>query len=423
MTEADRVTLADIRAAAQRLRGVAVRTPMLHSRYWSELTGADVNLKAECLQRTGSFKVRGATNMIALLTPAERARGVIAVSAGNHAQGVAIASREAGIRCTVVMPENAALAKVEATQGYGATVIQAGRTFAEAAERMRAIAAERDLTIVPPFDDARIIAGQGTLGLEIAQEVPDVDMVLVPVGGGGLIAGVAVAVKALAPRARIVGVQSAAVPGAAESFRRRAAVTARQQDTIADGIAVATPGSVPLAHMLAHVDEVVTVDEEAITQTMVALLERSKLVVEGAGAVGLAALSRQAVLPKGGRVVVVLSGGNVDLNLLGRIVEHGLAHEGRYLNLRVLLPDRPGQLARVLGVIGATGANVLDVEHRRTAPQLSFGSVEVDLLLETRNPEHAQEVAGALQSSGYHADPVFERRATVHTFAADDLGG
>jgi threonine dehydratase len=415
------VTIAEIRAAAQRLRGVAVRTPMLHSRYWSELTGADVNLKAECLQRTGSFKVRGAANMIALLSPEERARGVIAASAGNHAQGVAVASREAGIRCTVVMPENAALAKVEATRGYGATVIQAGRTFAEAAERMRAVAAERGLTVVPPFDDPRIIAGQGTLGLEIAQEVPDVDMVLAPVGGGGLIAGVAVAVKALAPRARVIGVQAAAVPGAAVSFRERAAVTVRQHDTIADGIAVATPGSITLAHMLSHVDQIVTVDEEAITQAMVALLERSKLVVEGAGAVGLAALAQQVVSPKGGRVVVVLSGGNLDLNLLGRVVEHGLAHEGRYLNLRVLLPDRPGQLARVLGVIGATGANVLDVEHRRTAPQLSFGSVEVDLLLETRNPEHAQEVARALGAGGYHADQLFERRARVSTFAADTL--
>jgi threonine dehydratase len=421
MAEPQLVTIADIRAAAGRLRGVAVRTPMLHSRYWSELTGADVNLKAECLQRTGSFKVRGATNIIALLSPAERARGVIAVSAGNHAQGVAVASREAGIRCTVVMPENAALAKVEATRAYGATIIQAGRTFAEAAERMRAIAAERDLTVVPPFDDPRIIAGQGTLGLEIAQEVPDVDMVLVPVGGGGLIAGVAIAVKALAPRARVIGVQAAAVPGAAESFRLRAALTANQHDTIADGIAVATPGSITLAHMLTYVDQIVTVDEEAITQAMVALLERSKLVVEGAGAVGVAALAQRVVLPKGGRVVVVLSGGNLDLNLLGRVVEHGLAHEGRYLNLRVLLPDRPGQLARVLGVIGSTGANVLDVEHRRTAPQLAFGSVEVDLLLETRNPGHARAVARALNSGGYHADQIFERRSRVSTFAADDL--
>jgi len=423
MSDPPLVTLADLRAAAARLRGVAVRTPMLHSRYWSEFTGADVNLKAECLQRTGSFKVRGAANVIAQLSSVERARGVIAASAGNHAQGVAIASREAGIACTVVMPQTAALAKVEATRGYGATVIQAGHTFAQAAETMQRIAAEKGLTVVPPFDDPRIIAGQGTLGIEIAQEVPDVDLVLVPVGGGGLISGVAVAVKALAPRARVVGVQAAAVPGMLESFEGGTVVTAHQHETIADGIAVATPGTVTLTHVLRLVDEIITVDEESITQAMVALLERSKLVVEGAGAVGIAALACGAVRPKGGRVVVVLSGGNVDLNLLGRIVEHGLAHAGRYLAIRVLIADRPGQLARVLTVIGEAGANLLDVEHRRTGPQLSFGGVEVELLMETRNPEHASAVARALKEAGYHPVPGFERRSRVRTFAADDRSG
>lgn len=414
------VTLADIRAAAARLRGIAMRTPMLHSRYLSELTGADINLKAECLQRTGSFKVRGASNMIALLTAEERARGVIAVSAGNHAQGVAVASRAAGIAATVVMPQTATLAKVEATRGYGARVIQAGRTFADAAALMQQIAEERRLTIVPPFDDPRIIAGQGTLGIEIAQEVPDVDLVLVPVGGGGLISGIAVAARALAPRARIVGVQAAAVPGAAESFRLAEPTTAYHHDTIADGIAVATPGAITFAHFIRLVDDIVTVDEESITQAIVSLLERSKLVVEGAGAVGVAALLNGAVKPMGGRVVVVLSGGNLDLNLLGRIVEHGLAHAGRYLALRVLIVDRPGQLARVLSVIGDAGANVLDIEHHRTAPQLSFGRVEVELLLETRNQAHAEEVSHALESAGYHLDPTFERRSVIQTFAAEE---
>jgi threonine dehydratase len=414
------VSLADIRAAATRLRGIAMRTPMLHSRYLSELTGADINLKAECLQRTGSFKVRGATNMIALLTPEERARGVIAASAGNHAQGVAVASRAAGIVCTVVMPETAALAKVEATRSYGARVIQSGRTFADAADLMRQIAAERCLTIVPPFDDPRIIAGQGTLGVEIAQEVPDVDLVLVPVGGGGLISGIAVAVRALAPRARIVGVQSSAVPGAAESFRSRTPVTSYHHDTIADGIAVATPGTITFTHFSRLVDDILTVDEESITQAIVSLLERSKLVVEGAGAVGVAALLNGTIKPKGGRVAVVLSGGNLDLNLLGRIVEHGLAHAGRYLAIRVLIVDRPGQLARVLSVIGNSGANVLDVEHHRTAPQLTFGRVEVELLLETRNQAHAEEVARALENAGYAADPTFERRSRIRTFRALD---
>jgi threonine dehydratase len=361
--------------------------------------------------------------MIALLTPEERAKGVIAASAGNHAQGVAVASRAAGIACTVVMPETATLAKIEATRGYGARVIQAGRTFADAAALMQQIAEERRLTIVPPFDDPRIIAGQGTLGIEIAQEVPDVDLVLVPVGGGGLISGIAAAVRALAPRAHIVGVQASAVPGAVESFRLGAPTTSYHHDTIADGIADATPGRITFSHFSRLVDDIVTVDEESITQAIVSLLERSKLVVEGAGAVGVAALLNGAVQPKGGRVVAVLSGGNLDLNLLGRIVEHGLAHAGRYLALRVLIVDRPGQLARVLSVIGDAGANVLDVEHHRTAPQLTFGRVEVELLLETRNQKHAEEVAGALESAGYFPDPTFERRSSIRTFAAEDLDG
>jgi threonine dehydratase len=417
------VTLPEVRDAATRLRGVAVRTPLLYSRYLSQISDGEVYLKAECLQRTGSFKVRGATNMIALLAPAERARGVIAVSAGNHAQGVAVAARAAHIPCVVVMPETAALAKVEATRGYGAEVVQTGRTFAAAAEAMARIAAERNLTVIPPFDDPRIIAGQGTLGLEVAEETPDVDMVLVPVGGGGLISGIAVAMKALRPRATVIGVQAAAVPGAARSFAAGSPVTAQYGETIADGIAVATPGVVTLAHMLRLVDEIVTVDEESITQAMVTLLERSKLVVEGAGAVGVAALVSHVLRPRGGKVVVVLSGGNVDLNLLGRIVEHGLSQSGRYLLLRVLMPDRPGQLGRVLSVIGQAGANVLDVEHRRTGSQLAFGRVEVELLLETRNREHAEAVGAALVAAGYQPDPVFERLSRVQTFAAGDLDG
>lgn len=415
------VTLAEIRAAAVRLRGVAQQTPLLRSRYWSELTGGDVYLKAECLQRTGSFKVRGAANMIAQLSPAERGRGVIAVSAGNHAQGVAVAARAAAIPAVVVMPEGAALAKVEATKGYGARVVQAGRTFAAAHEAMLLLAAERGLTVVPPFDDRRIIAGQGTLGLEIAAEAPDVDLVVCPVGGGGLIAGVSVAIKALAPRARIVGVQAAAVPAAAESHRRRTSITALRGETIADGIAVATPGVLTLPYLLANVDEILAVDEEMITRAMVLLLERAKLVVEGAGAVGVAALAAGLIRPRGGKVVVILSGGNVDLNLLGRIVEHGLSQAGRYLVIRVAIPDRPGQLARLLALVGEAGANVLDVDHRRSGSQLSFGSVEVELLLETRNAAHAGDVGEALERAGYQPVAQLARPSLGRSFSADDV--
>jgi threonine dehydratase len=415
----DTVTLADVEAAAARLRGVVNPTPLLHSRYWSEVAGADVWLKAECLQRTGSFKIRGAANMIALLSAEERARGVIAASAGNHAQGVAIAAREAGIRATVVMPETASLAKVEATRGYGAEVVQKGTSFAEAAEEMRLLAESRGLTVIPAFDDPRVIAGQGTLGRELLEQIPDPDAVLVPVGGGGLAAGIAVAVKARRPAVRVVGVQAAAAPAGHESFRRGVPCSVAVETTVADGIAVARPGELTLPLLRRYLDDLVLVDEDAITRAMVALLERSKLVVEGAGAVGAAALLAGTVRLPNRKVVVVLSGGNIDMNLLGRIVEHGLAHSGRYLVLRVALDDRPGQLAAVLAVIARAGANVLDVEHRRTGSQLTFGQVQVEFLLETRNAAHADEVYVALEAAGYRESPALERQSFTRYFVAE----
>lgn len=395
------VTIDDIRAAAERLRGTAEYTPLLHSRHLSNLTGGDIWLKAECLQRTGSFKVRGATNMTTLLSPAERARGVIAASAGNHAQGVAVAARAAGIAVTIVMPLTASLAKVEATRGYGARVVQTGHSYLEAAEAMQSLAVATGATVIPAFDDARVIAGQGTVGLEIVEQRPDVELVLIPVGGGGLAAGVALAVKALAPAARVVGVQAAAAPAACRSFEHGAVLPVAAGSTVADGIAVGRPGEVTLPLLRRHVDEMVTVDEESITGAMASLLERAKLVVEGAGAVGVAALLSGAVRPEGRRTVVVLSGGNVDLNLLGRVVEHGLSHAGRYVALRIALADRPGELARLLAVIAEQGANVLDVEHRRSGARLRFGEALVDLLLETRDAAHADELRAALTSRSY----------------------
>ncbi|MER3420308.1 MAG: threonine ammonia-lyase [Chloroflexota bacterium] len=411
--------IADIQAAATRIADLVQRTPLLPSRYWSEVVGGRVWLKAECLQRTGSFKLRGAANMVRMLSPEERARGVIAASAGNHAQGVAVAAQAEGIRAVVVMPAGASFAKVEAARGYGAEVVLEGASYAEAAQAMYRLAAEQGLTVIPAFDDERVIAGQGTVGLEIVEQCPDVDIVLVPVGGGGLAAGVALAVKTLRPTARVVGVQAAAAPAAWESFIRRHPRTVRPQATIADGIAVSRPGDVTLPLLLRYVDDMVTVDDESIAGAMVALLERSKLVAEGAGAVGAAALLAGAVNARGCTTVLVVSGGNIDMNLLGRVVEHGLAHAGRYLVVRVALHDRPGQLARVLRVLAEAGANVLDIYHRRTGSHLTFGQVQVELLLETRNAAHAEAVCAALEAHGYHESPALESASVTRVFVAE----
>jgi threonine dehydratase len=394
--------LSDILAASDRLRGVVRRTPLLESLIWSAIAGAPVYLKAENLQRTGSFKLRGAANMVALLSDEERSRGVIAASAGNHAQGVAVAATSAGIPSLVVMPTTAAFAKVEATRRYGAEVIQFGTSYAEAAQEMQRLAAERGMTVLPAFDDERVIAGQGTLGLELCAGLPALELVLVPVGGGGLAAGVAAAVKALIPGASVVGVQAAAVPAAARLFHDLPPESSRT--TIADGIAVSRPGAVTMPMLRRLLDDIVCVDDEAITDAMVRLLEFSKLVVEGAGAVGAAALLRGVVRPQGRRTAVVLSGGNVDINLLARIVEHGLSQSGRYTTILAAVNDSPGELASVVDVLAAAGANVLDVEHRRTGSWLSFGRVEVEFLVETRDAEHAEAVFQALRDAGFRED-------------------
>ncbi|HLZ71138.1 MAG TPA: threonine ammonia-lyase [Dehalococcoidia bacterium] len=412
------LTVGEIQAAQLRLTGVVRTTPLLESRWWSAVAGAPIWLKAENLQRTGSFKIRGASNMIGQLSPEQRARGVIAASAGNHAQGVAVAAQAAGIPALVVMPETAPFAKVEATRGYGAEIVQAGASYQEAAAAMELIAAERGLTVVPAFDDERIIAGQGTLGLEVVEQLPDLDLVIVPVGGGGLASGVAIAVKSLRPRARVIGVQAAAAPAAARSLRRGAVESVSATLTVADGIAVARPGAITFPLLQRYLDEIVVVGEEAISEAIVGLMEYSKLVVEGAGAVGIAALLRGKIRCAGQTTVVVLSGGNLDFNLLARIIEHGLGQSGRYLNLRVAMDDRPGRLANALAVLAGAGANVLDVQHRRTGSELTFGQVEVELLLETRNPAHAEAVCAALRDAGYREDPGEPRRGRRFVISA-----
>jgi threonine dehydratase len=371
------------------------------SRLLSEQAGGEVFLKAENLQRTGSFKVRGAAAKLASLTPKQRARGVIAASAGNHAQGVALAAQRLGIPCTIVMPIGASIAKMQATRGYGATVLSQGDNLDGALEHAQALALERGLALVHPYDDPLVIAGQGTLGLELAEEMPDLDVVVVPVGGGGLIAGVAMALKETGRGAHVIGVQAAAASGGVRSFHAGRRVRMAPGPTLADGIAVSMPGSLAFPLIRRYVDQMVTVSEEAIAHAQVFLLERAKLLVEGAGAVGVAALLDGQVPASGRRLGVVLSGGNVDMPLLDRILAHGLAEAGRYRVVRMVVVDQPGQLARLLAVVARKGANILSIEHQRHALHLSLGQVEVELTLETRDRNHGDLVVRALAAAGY----------------------
>ncbi|HZP57472.1 MAG TPA: threonine ammonia-lyase [Dehalococcoidia bacterium] len=395
------ITIADIEAARTRFGSFVRRTPLLPSSSLGRLTGGEVWLKAESLQHTGSFKVRGAMNRIALLSPDERRRGVVAASAGNHAQGVAVAARAHGVGATIVMPVTTPLAKVEATRGYGADVVLCGDSYECAHSEAERIARDRGLTMIPAYDDAAVIAGQGTLGLEIVEDLPDVDLVLVPVGGGGLAAGIGVALRAKAPAARIVGVQVEAAPGVARSLEARALHPVPPAPTIAEGVAVAGPGEITFPLLRRVLDGVVLVGEDDVAQAIVYLLERAKLVVEGAGAVGVAALLSGLAPVKGQRVVALLSGGNVDINMLARVVEHGLMRAGRYFSLTVGMDDRPGQLAELAELIAGTGANVLSVAHHRFGIALPVGRVEVVLLLEVRNRDHGVEVERALAAHGF----------------------
>ncbi len=395
------VTLQDVHRARSVIADLALRTPMLPAHSLGGLAGCDLLLKAENLQRAGSFKVRGAANKIAALTPEQKATGVIAASAGNHAQGVALAAGNLGIPCTIVMPSGASLPKVEATRGYGATVLLQGDDFDQAQKHARHLMRENAATFIPAFDDPAIIAGQGTIGLEMLEQAEDLDVVVVPVGGGGLISGIGLAIKETVPGVKVIGVQAEAATALVDSYKANRRLTVRGKATVADGIAVGTPGRLTLPLVRQYVDELVVVEEEEITQAMMLVLERGKLLVEGAGAVGLAAVLGGKVQVAGKKVAVVLSGGNVDAHLIARTVEHGLAHAGRYLVLRVMLDDRPGRLSRLLSIVSATEANVLDIGHLRHAPSVHLGEVEIQLTLETRNNAHAEEVRARLRDAGY----------------------
>jgi threonine dehydratase len=394
------VSLDDVRAAQKLLRGVSRVTPLEGSRPLAGRVGGPVHLKCENLQRAGSFKIRGAYVRIANLSPEQRDAGVVAASAGNHGQGVALAASMLGARATVFMPNGAPLPKIEATRSYGAAVRLEGHTLQEAMEQAVAFSAETGAVFIHPFDHPDVVAGQGTVGLEILDQCPGVKTIVVGAGGGGLVAGTAVAVKSLRPDVRVIAVQAEGAAAYPESLAVGHPVSVGAMATMADGIAVARPGDVPFAIVADLVDEVLTVSEESLSRALLLCLERGKLVVEPAGAAAVAAVMEapQAFEPP---VVVVLSGGNIDPLLLLRVLRHGLAAAGRYLSLRVRIPDHPGALAGLLAQLAEAEANVVDVEHVRTTPKLRVDEVEVALQLETRGPGHCDEVLGTLRAAGY----------------------
>lgn len=358
-------------------------------------------LKADCLQKTGAFKLRGAYYKLSTLTDEEKARGVIACSAGNHAQGVAFAARDMGIPATICIPAGAPLSKIEATRSYGANVVLVPGVYDDAHAEAVRLRDEQGLTFIHPFDDERVMAGQGTIGLEIAEQLPDVDVVLVPIGGGGLIAGVASALRQLKPACRIIGVQAAGAASMADSLRAGHILTLPEVHTVADGIQVKTPGEKTFAICREAVDEVVTVGEAEIASAILTVLERQKLMVEGAGAVGVAAAMYGELDLRGKTVCALLSGGHLDVTMLERIITRGLAREGRTVGFSTVLPDRPRALAGLLGIVSELGANVLEVSHERSSLKADLGSTVVHLLVETRNRAHVDELFDALHREGY----------------------
>jgi threonine dehydratase len=393
------IGIEDIEAAARILEGQVVRTPCLRSERLSELLGCDVTLKFETFQHSSSFKDRGAYVKLASLSEEERGRGVIAMSAGNHAQGVAYHATRLGIPATIVMPKLTPFVKVEKTTQFGAKVVLEGESIDEAAAFAHKLAAERDLTFIHPYDDPLIIAGQGTVGLEMLADAPDLEVLVVPIGGGGLISGVATAAKARKPDVEIVGVQVSACPA---MYRKRAGLPeAPLRPTIAEGIAVKTPGELTLPIVRALVGDILLVDEDAIEDAVLTLLEVEKTVIEGAGAAGLAALMTYRERFIGRRVGLVLCGGNIDLRLLSVVILRGLVHSRRVISIQVGMPDSPGNLAQAAALIGQAGGNILEVAHQRAFSPLSIKSTDVNFIIETQNAAHAAEVVTALRAAGF----------------------
>ncbi|MFB5191059.1 threonine ammonia-lyase [Alicyclobacillus fastidiosus] len=394
-----------IREARKRIQSVVQQTPLDYSATFSQFSDNEIYLKLENLQKTGSFKIRGAYNKITTLTDDERSHGVIAASAGNHAQGVAFAARGLGVPCTIVMPEGASLAKIAATQRYGAKVVLEGASYDDAYAHALSLSKNEGYTYVHAFDDEAIVAGQGTIGLEILEQLPDVDAIVIPMGGGGLAAGTALAVKALRPDVKIYGVEASAVPSFRHSLDMGHPETVEAQSTIADGIAVKRPGDLTYRLAQQYVDDVVLVEEEEISRAMVLLLERCKIVAEGAAATSIAAVINKKIPNHLGKVVCILSGGNVDVTVLSRIIEHGLIESGRYLRMAVTLLDRPGALRDLLDILASLRVNVLSVQHHRVGTHIHLGQTEVELDLETRDKAHIELIYNTLQQRGYTPVP------------------
>jgi threonine dehydratase len=397
------VGLADVLDARERLKGIAVQTPLDASRALSEIAGGPVYIKCENLQRTGSFKIRGAYNLISRLDDEQRKAGVVAASAGNHAQGVALAASLSEIPATVFMPVSASLPKVAATKRYGAEVVLTGRDFGEAFAAAKLRAEETGANFVHPYDHPHIIAGQGTIGCEIHEALPDVGTVVVPVGGGGLISGISASMKELRPEVRIVGVQAEGAASYAPSLEEGRPIALEHMSTIADGIAANEPGQLNFAHVSKQCDEIVHVSDEATAEALVVAVERMKLVLEPAGAVGVAALlqHRATLVPP---VVVVLSGGNIDPLLLLSVIRFGLSASGRYFAFHTRIADRPGELAELLGRIAEVGANIVGVEHHREGVAVHLGEVAVALQVETKGPHHIEELIASLAEAGYSVE-------------------
>ncbi len=396
----DKVTLSDIELARQAVAGVVNQIPIANARWLSELVGGPVFLIPENLQRAGSFKIRGAFNRLSRLTPEEKSQGVVAASAGNHAQGVALAAQVLGIKSTVFMPIGATIPKVEATKGYGANVEFFGSTIDDALTAAQEFSDRTGAILIHPFNHNDIVAGQGTLGLEIIEKIPNVKTVVVCTGGGGLLAGVALAIKSMRPDVKVIGVQAEEAAAYPQSLAAGTPIALATMSTMADGIAVGRPGDIPFAIVQEHVDEIITVSEDELSYAALSVLERAKMVVEPAGAAATAAVMADPThfAPP---VAVVLSGGNVDSLLLLRIIRHGMAAGGRYLTLRVQVPDSPGSLVSLLRVVQEMSANVVEVDHNRIDPKLGVHEVEIDLQVETRGRTHADALLAAIREQGF----------------------
>lgn len=406
MTATQVPTLADFEQALTNVRQVAFETPVLHSNFLSQLVGHDVFLKAENLQRTGAYKLRGAFNRMSKLTAAERKKGVVAASAGNHAQGVALAAKKLGIKATIFMPIGASLPKYNATKNYGANVVLEGAVFGETLVAAKAYAEKKGAIFIPPFDHIDVVIGQGTVGMEIFDQVKDVQTIIVSIGGGGLAAGVAVAAKlrakARGKKVQVIGVQAENAASYVPSLRSGKPKQIDTKPTIADGIAVAKPGAIPFELIKRHIDKVVTVSDSEIALAIVALAERAKLVVEPAGAASVAALMVGKVKPRG-TTVAVLSGGNLDPLLMQKIIGHGLEAANRYTTITAMLPDRPGQLVKTSEAIARAQGNVVEVLHTRHGRGLGIGEVELQMSVETSDREHVERIMNELKSSGIKA--------------------